>query len=476
MTAPTDLAAPVGPAASVSPTFQSGAPPKASRRRLVRVLAVFAALAVVFGVIAALIGGSSQPDVALDTTSPAPAGAMALAQILGHRGVAVRAGDDTAIALDQSSDPGGAPNADQTFVIVHPGRLDEATLTRLSRRVAAGADVVLVQPDDGVLDALRLPVRTVDAEESTDSLSPNCPLAEATTARTVGLAPSTLYDRLDGDTAATATFCYPVRTRAAALVVARPAGADGRFVLLGGSAFLTNGALDKDGNAALALGLLVRHPQLNWVIQQRVTSGTVDGKGAIQLLGRGFWLTCLQLLIGLVLLALWRGRRLGPPVPEPLPVVVRAAETTEGRGRLYAAARARDLAAEALRAGLRARLADRIGLPPHGERGAVGTVRAGGVATEITGPDPGTLVASVAERTGRPAMEIWALLYGSGGPGAPLPGTPFPGTALPGTAFPGIGAFGGPPARAPEPPELDDAALLRLADALDDLERQVGGR
>jgi hypothetical protein len=440
------------------------------------VLAVFAALAVVFGVIAALIGGSSEPDATLDTASPAPAGSMALAQILGHRGVEVRAGDDSAVALDQSSDPAGSPDADQTFVIVHPGRLDEATLTRLSRRVAAGADVVLVEPDDGVLDALRLPVHTVDADTPAEPLAADCPVAEAATAGTVGLAASTFYDRLDGDTGAAATFCYPAGPRAAALVVARPAGADGRFVLLGGSAFLTNQALDKDGNAALALGLLVRHPRLDWVIQQRVTSGTVDGKGAVQLLGRGFWLTCLQLLVGLVLLALWRGRRLGPPVPEPLPVVVRAAETTEGRGRLYAAARARDLAAEALRAGLRARLADRIGLAPHGERGALGTVRAGGVATEITGPDPGTLVASVAERTGRPAMEIWALLYGSGGPTAPLPTAPLPSAPHPGAAFPGIGAFGGPPARAPEPPELDDAALLRLADALDDLERQVGGR
>jgi hypothetical protein len=136
-------------------------------------------------------------------------------------------------------------------------------------------------------------------------------------------------------------------------------------------------------------------------------------------------------------------------VPEPLPVVVRASETTEGRGRLYAAARARDIAAAALRAGLRARLADRLAVP-NARTGARGTVRAGAVAAELAhGPDPAVLVASVAERTGRASSDIHALLYGAGGPLAP----------------------GNTRAT-----KLDDAALLRLAEALDDLDRQVGGR
>ena len=59
-----------------------------------------------------------------------------------------------------------------------------------------------------------------------------------------------------------------------------------------------------------------------------------------------------------VLLALWQARRLGPVVAERLPVVVRAAETVEGRGRLYRARRARDRAAAALRA------ASSTGSPP----------------------------------------------------------------------------------------------------------------
>ncbi len=64
----------------------------------------------------------------------------------------------------------------------------------------------------------------------------------------------------------------------------------------------------------------------------------------------------LQLAVAVVLLALWRARRLGPVVPESLPVVVRAAEATEGRGRMYRRAGARDRAAGRLRAATRTRI------------------------------------------------------------------------------------------------------------------------
>ena len=59
--------------------------------------------------------------------------------------------------------------------------------------------------------------------------------------------------------------------------------------------------------------------------------------------------TVLELFIAVVLVAGWRARRLGPVVEEPLPVVVRAAEVTEGRARLYRRAKARDRAANELR-------------------------------------------------------------------------------------------------------------------------------
>src|SRR5207237_3476762 len=101
----------------------------------------------------------------------------------------------------------------------------------------------------------------------------------------------------------------------------------------------------------------------------------------------------VQLLVAIALLMLWRGRRFGRLVPEPLPVSVRVSETVEGLGRLYRAARSRRRAADALRHAARTRMAPRLGLRRD---------------------DPPTaVVEAVAVRTGRPAADVAALLYGA---------------------------------------------------------------
>ena len=121
------------------------------------------------------------------------------------------------------------------------------------------------------------------------------------------------------------------------------------------------------------------------------------------------------LLATVVLLALARGRRLGRLVREPLPVVVRAIETTQSRGRLYRRAGDRARAAAVLRSGTTERLARRLALG----RGA-GTA---------------ALVHATAVATGRPPVEVADILSG------------------------------------PAPP--DDAALIHLAQQLTDLEERV---
>jgi hypothetical protein len=107
------------------------------------------------------------------------------------------------------------------------------------------------------------------------------------------------------------------------------------------------------------------------------------------------WATALA-GVGLVL---WRFRRLGPLVSEPLPVVVRAVETTLSRGRMYRRSNDRAHAAGALRAAARRRAADRLGL--------------GRAATEAD------VVAAVAHQLGRQQAEVAALLATD----APVPGT-----------------------------------------------------
>ena len=98
-------------------------------------------------------------------------------------------------------------------------------------------------------------------------------------------------------------------------------------------------------------------------------------------------------MVAVLLLALWRARRLGPVVTEPLPVVVRAAETVEGRARLYRRGGARDTAAEALR-----------GAPGPGWRRCWGCRRA---------PRRPRWWPPIGGRTGVPAASVGALLYGA---------------------------------------------------------------
>ena len=116
---------------------------------------------------------------------------------------------------------------------------------------------------------------------------------------------------------------------------------------------LTNDRLDEEGNAALALGLLGAHARLVWYLpspRRRAAPATqtlVLRPGARRRAGG----RVVQLVVAVVLLALWRARRLGPVVTEPLPVVVRAAETAEGRGPALPPQRGARTAAGALRGG-----------------------------------------------------------------------------------------------------------------------------
>lgn len=110
------------------------------------------------------------------------------------------------------------------------------------------------------------------------------------------------------------------------------------------------------------------------------------------LLPLAVYLVVIQLAITVVLAAAWRARRLGPLVAEPLPVVVRAAETTEGHGRLYQSRHARAQAADALRSALLSRLVRAVGLPRGAGQEAV--------------------VAALAQRTRSGQPEVARLLYG----------------------------------------------------------------
>jgi hypothetical protein len=110
-----------------------------------------------------------------------------------------------------------------------------------------------------------------------------------------------------------------------------------------------------------------------------------------------FWVVLVALAIVALLLAIARAQRLGPPVSEPIPVLVPAEETVVGRGRLYHRAGARAATLTALRAAAIRRL-----------RRAVD--RTAGDDPDLT-LDPG-FVEAVAARAGTDPEAVRTVLHG----------------------------------------------------------------
>ncbi|GAA2125463.1 DUF4350 domain-containing protein [Kitasatospora saccharophila] len=303
---------------------------------------------------------------------------------------------------------------DTTVVLTYPDELAYQHLAELASITRGDRTrLVLIAPEQPLLNAFAPGVTASSYPTgSYTALSPDCTLPEAVNAGPAAVDGQS-YEGRPGDTA-----CYPAGSRTT--LVSRTRG-DQQVIVLGSGDALTNGALGHDGNAALALGLLGAHPNLVWQTLDRTgrQASDADGpRGITDYIPDGWYWGTLQLVVAGLFAVAWRGRRLGPVLTERLPAVVRASETTEGRARLYRRANARGHAAETLRRAARRRTAAALGLP-HASRD----------------PDPTALTEAAAARLGRPAADLQHLLYG--------------------------------------PAPTDDAALLRLADDLDDMEWQV---
>lgn len=362
---------------------------------------LFAVLVVLLAaVVTVLLSGGGSRGRHLDPRDTTLTGSAALAELLRRQGVRVHrvttaaeaaalATPDTLLLITAGLGPGEA------------GRLAALPSDRLIVGVPSRPD--LLTP--GVR-----PAGTARAR----SRQPRCALPEARRAGGAFLGAVT-FRAPPG-----ATGCYPsgddptlVRYRQGTRTI----------TVVGSGDFMTNLRLGEDGNAALAMNLAGARPELIWLTDPApgdpgyVADGVAGprGKSVYELMPDGVVWAALQLGVAVLLAAFWRGRRLGPVVAERLPVVVRAAETVEGRGRLYRARRARDRAAGALRAGCLDRVIPRLGLP------------------RTAGPDE--IIAALAARTGDDAAHLRTLLYG--------------------------------------PAPTDDAALVALADRLDAVEARL---
>ncbi|GAB3962343.1 DUF4350 domain-containing protein [Actinoallomurus acanthiterrae] len=367
-----------------------------SRGLLVAVLAL-----VLLGVLIALMRPRTGSEL-LDPESPGQQGSQALAEITRRHGTPVTVVRSASAAAERLK-----AQPDAVLVVVRSDRLVAADLTTL--RDAPG-DRLLVTPTSDTLKALAPGVEAKSTAWGTPE--PGCTLPAAAYAGSADFLGATTYTAPDQ-----ATKCYP-SDQGAGLVQLPVNGAT--VTVLGAARPLTNEHLAENGNAALAMNLIESRSNAVWLIPDLPAPGSGGQKSFTELVPFGVKLAVLQIVIAVVLVALWRARRLGPIVVEPLPVVVRSAEAVEGRARLYRSRRAADRAAEALRTGALERLTGLLGMP----RSAASDPA---MAAEI--------VASVAAHTGREQAEVGAALYG--------------------------------------PPPVDDAGLVWLAGVLDDLERLV---
>ncbi|HSN07015.1 MAG TPA: DUF4350 domain-containing protein [Candidatus Angelobacter sp.] len=380
-------------AAPVTPTVRA-------RLRANRGSLVVAGLVLV-GALLLAIAQSSRTVGLLDPDATDPSGSHATAALLEAQGVSI-----VRVTTAQSAAEALARVSDATLVVAPTAPVSDRMLARVS--VEHPAYVVLLQPDERTLAAYAPWARPGEDRTSTDEVAAGCDWSVAVLA---GPLPPT--------GAAYTTTRPDVSSCWGGGVLDGTDGRGGTVTVVGLAGALTNAHLAESGNAAMALGALGRAGTVVWWLPSNADPLQFDPGAPVgieALVPSWVRWALVQLALAVLLVVWWRARRLGRVVVEPLPVVVRATESVEGRARLYRRGNARDRAAAALRAAALTRLRTRLALP----RGA--------------GVD--VVTAAVTARTGRPGPEVAALL-------------------------------------APDRPLTDDADLTGLADALDALENEV---
>ncbi|TDC31311.1 DUF4350 domain-containing protein [Micromonospora sp. KC213] len=427
-------------AVSPTPAPERTAPARRRRRRRHRI-ALPCALAAALIVTTLVAHAVDQPDPAapgfLSPVAATEHGGSRLAGALRGRGVTVQRESDLLPALLALDD------RPATLFVPAPELLHPDTLGALGD-LPAGTRLVLVDPSRRVLEQVGLPVVRTDRRWAARAVRPDtdgrpCPLPEA--ARAGSAAAALQHYAASPGHAGELRRCY------SGGLVHLPWTAD--VVVIGASDPFRNDRIDEWGNEELAAGLLGRHGRVVWLDldgpappprlgtgstgepawsplpgeapdERRDDDGGANGGPANGGSDDGgsddspdqsggerpdgdnplwaafptwFWALLLQLALAALLVVLWRARRLGPPVTEPLPVRVHSAETVLGRARLYQRARARGPAAATLRSATRDRLRTRLNLPATAS--------------------PDEVTALVARYTGDHSDEIHELLYGA---------------------------------------------------------------
>ena len=361
----------------------TGAPPTpaaARRRRIAGWSAIVVALLLLASIGLFVQNALRPPETGLlDPQGVGASGAQALARVLEAEGTHVVIVRDRSAALRELG------RVEATLVLGDTSSLSDDSLLEL---VAAASEAVLLQVSSRVPELL-IEGAAAAGFHAGEAIPARCELPAARTAGAV--VPGRMIELLPEAAAEGAIGCYPgdgaFGLVHAASVVGTP------VTLIDAGALFSNAHITEEGNAALALGLLgaapaaAGAPTLVWYVPAAADGDAGEEPATLGELTPK-WVTpaIVLLLCAGIAAGIWRGRRFGPLVAERLPVTVRAAETTEGRARLYARGRDAVHAADQLRIGALERLARALGLGP-----AAAAHEIADAAAARIGADPGVI-------------------------------------------------------------------------------------
>ena len=350
----------------MSVTAQSPARPRQRRsRRWLRAAIPFFVLIAIWTCVG-VAHAIEEPDLdevgTLSPTGTSAHGSSRLAELLRARGVSI----DRVTSSAQARQAAGVSAS--TIFVPTPDYLNVNFLADIARTPGVQR-VVVVQP--GLRSILFADLRVYASADrwATDTVEPGCDEASISAAGPAIVMDSAYeFDRYYED-ASESMNCYH-----GSVVGVRWSGSE--TVYVGANDPFRNDRIDEVGNAELVTALLGESPRVVWVdvhtaeplptftappvelprYRRDDQDRTATGFPIFDAFPSWFWAGMSLALVAGLLLAVARARRLGPPVAEPLPVIVPAAEAITGRGRLYQRIAARGSTLDALRGAAIARM------------------------------------------------------------------------------------------------------------------------
>jgi hypothetical protein len=292
-------------------------------------------------VVAILVGAPNQSDgEPFDPSSTTSNGTKALVELVESFGATV---DVTSFVPSDRAD----------VAVLFADALDDDDRARVDRWVRGGGTLVVTDPFSDFAPSV---AGATGAFGVTPTLDADvCDIGELADLTVLDPGDAARYDASGSD-----ATCFGDGNEA---FVALDDLGEGRVVSVGGGDLFTNGRLGEADNAPLASRLLVPSGATDVAILQ---PGEEEGSGDRSLadvMALGTRLALVQLLAAFGVYAWFRARRLGAPVPEPQPVDIAGSELVLAVGQLLQQTKNPSRAAALLRADLRRRVGERLGLP-----------------------------------------------------------------------------------------------------------------